>query len=50
MCNRPYSYEGDELVFCSRCEAPVHQHCYGIAVIPDGDWFCETCEVGALLS
>ena len=30
-------------LFVQRCEVPVHQACYGVDVIPEGDWFCAPC-------
>ena len=37
---------GDEdlLVICETCEIAVHQQCYGVHVIPEGDWFCKGCD------
>jgi len=47
VCNRPNEFRGweDAIVYCDGCDLRVHQHCYGVPDIPDGDWFCETCEV-----
>lgn len=32
------------LVYCDGCDVAVHQGCYGIINVPDGDWFCRRCE------
>ena len=31
-------YEENEIVFCEKCNMPVHQYCYGIDKVPDGEW------------
>ena len=33
----------NQIVFCEYCNVAVHQHCYGVEFIPDGDWFCQPC-------
>ena len=43
VCNSPESYEDNLIVICSQCELAVHANCYGIGVIPEGDWLCEPC-------
>jgi hypothetical protein len=30
-------------VYCERCDVAVHQACYGIAAVPEGDWLCDPC-------
>jgi hypothetical protein len=37
-------YEDDDLiVICSICEIGAHMKCYGIPVVPEGDWVCHGC-------
>ncbi|KAK5642778.1 hypothetical protein RI129_008945 [Pyrocoelia pectoralis] len=43
VCRSPDSEEGNEMVFCDSCNICVHQACYGITRIPDGQWLCGTC-------
>ncbi|KAK0722245.1 origin recognition complex subunit 4 C-terminus-domain-containing protein [Lasiosphaeria miniovina] len=43
VCSKPDSESGNEIVFCDDCDMAVHQECYGLAVIPDGDWICRNC-------
>ena len=31
------------IVYCDRCNMAVHQVCYGIAAIPDNEWYCDYC-------
>ena len=38
VCQLPESEEGNEMVFCDGCNLCVHQICYGIRVIPEGNW------------
>ncbi|CAK1588501.1 unnamed protein product [Parnassius mnemosyne] len=46
VCRSPDSEDGNEMVFCDSCNICVHQACYGITVIPDGQWLCRPCGVG----
>ncbi|CDQ95188.1 unnamed protein product [Oncorhynchus mykiss] len=34
------------MVFCDKCNICVHQACYGIVKVPDGNWLCRTCVLG----
>mmetsp|Transcript_100366 Transcript_100366/g.287198 ORF Transcript_100366/g.287198 Transcript_100366/m.287198 type:complete len:1303 (-) Transcript_100366:2366-6274(-) len=43
VCNGETSESSDPIVFCSTCGLGVHQMCYGIARIPEGDWDCDAC-------
>uniref|UniRef100_A0A834RCY3 Protein Jade-1 n=1 Tax=Sarcoptes scabiei TaxID=52283 RepID=A0A834RCY3_SARSC len=44
VCKNPDAEDGNEMVFCEICNICVHQACYGILEIPEGDWFCRACE------
>jgi hypothetical protein len=33
----------NQIVYCERCDVAVHQACYGIAAVPEGDWLCDPC-------
>ncbi|XP_075991425.1 PHD finger protein rhinoceros [Anticarsia gemmatalis] len=46
VCRSPESEDGNEMVFCDSCNICVHQACYGITVIPDGQWLCRPCGDG----
>jgi len=35
--------EEDALVYCGRCKLCVHQGCYHITTLPEGEWYCEPC-------
>eukprot|EP00005_Dracoamoeba_jomungandri_P002343 CAMPEP_0174261300 /NCGR_PEP_ID=MMETSP0439-20130205/11350_1 /TAXON_ID=0 /ORGANISM="Stereomyxa ramosa, Strain Chinc5" /LENGTH=786 /DNA_ID=CAMNT_0015345755 /DNA_START=53 /DNA_END=2413 /DNA_ORIENTATION=+ len=43
ICRIGDSTSEDVIVFCDGCNVAVHQHCYGIAEIPSGSWFCAKC-------
>ena len=46
VCMLPDSAEGNEMVFCDGCNVCVHQNCYGIKHIPEGNWYCLPCRLG----
>ena len=40
ICLKPDSEPPNEIIFCENCDMAVHQECYNIPVIPEGDWIC----------
>ncbi|KAF1332742.1 Fanconi anemia group m protein, partial [Globisporangium splendens] len=46
VCTEVESYEDDPIVYCDGCDLGVHQFCYGIASVPSGKWFCDSCADG----
>ena len=36
--------ESNRLVYCSSCQAAVHQKCYGVQVDVESSWLCSWCE------
>jgi hypothetical protein len=49
VCFLPDVTDGNEIVYCDKCDVAVHQGCYGVATIPEGSWECEPCRRGASL-
>lgn len=43
VCNNGDYGDDNLIVFCSGCNICVHQKCYEISQIPDGDWYCNLC-------
>lgn len=43
ICSKPDSKAPNEIVFCDNCDMAVHQLCYGLAEVPEGDWICRSC-------
>lgn len=43
VCLEGESAEDDPIVICELCSTAVHQTCYRIAFVPDGDWHCHPC-------
>jgi hypothetical protein len=43
ICNDGDYEDNDLIVYCSMCQMTVHQNCYGIVDLPEGDWVCYPC-------
>ncbi len=43
ICSKADSDAPNEIIFCDGCDLAVHQECYGVPVIPDGNWLCKSC-------
>ena len=46
LSRRGWTEPTNQMLYCDSCNIAVHQGCYGIATVPDGDWFCALCERG----
>lgn len=44
ICTKPDSKRPNLILFCDGCPLAVHQKCYSVPKIPDGDWFCKKCQ------
>jgi protein Jade-1 len=43
VCQSPDGDDGNEMVFCDKCNICVYQACYGILKVPEGSWLCRLC-------
>lgn len=43
VCFDGTSVDGNRILFCDGCNASLHQACYGVTEIPEGDFFCDRC-------
>ena len=45
VCADENGWEANPLVYCDgpNCEVAVHQGCYGIIKVPEGEWYCAKC-------
>ncbi|THV50710.1 hypothetical protein BGAL_0139g00050 [Botrytis galanthina] len=44
ICTKPDSVAPNKIIFCDGCPLIVHQKCYSVPKIPEGDWFCKKCQ------
>ena len=35
--------DAESMLLCDGCDAAAHVTCAGLAGVPEGDWFCNTC-------
>lgn len=43
ICSKAHSKPPNEIILCDNCDYAVHQECYGLKEIPEGDWLCKSC-------
>ncbi|CDJ45527.1 PHD-finger domain-containing protein, putative, partial [Eimeria tenella] len=44
VCANSDTAADDAIVLCDGCDVAVHQSCYSIPQVPEGEWFCEFCK------